>query len=88
MNRSGLGTSGDTLRTYKKFGGVQTFEPDEEYFVIVNRRHFAAKISREMPALPHACAKNYNSTQIFVVKTTPQILRYHRDRRGLQSNTS
>jgi hypothetical protein len=31
MNRSGLGTSGDTRRTYNEPNGAQTFEPDEEY---------------------------------------------------------
>jgi hypothetical protein len=57
INRSGLGTSGDTLRTYHKVNGAQTFEPDEEFFVMANGRHLGTKISGKMPALPRTCAK-------------------------------
>jgi len=57
-------------------------------FVIVSGRHFSAKISGKMPALPHTCAQNYNSAQFFVVKTIPQNPLCYRDSRGLQSSTN
>ena len=41
-----------------------------------------------MPALPRARAKIYDPTQIFVSKTTPQILRYHRVRRAFRPITN
>jgi hypothetical protein len=50
--------------------GAQISEPHEEYFVMVNRTRFGAKISGKMPALPHTRAKNYYSAQIFVSKTS------------------
>jgi hypothetical protein len=56
-------------------------------FVMVDGRHFSAKISGKMLALPHTCAKNYDSTQIFVLKTIPQNLRRHWDRREFRPTT-
>jgi hypothetical protein len=41
-----------------------------------------------MPALPYTRAKNYNSAQIFVLKTTPQKLRRHRGRREFRPITN
>jgi hypothetical protein len=41
-------------------------------FVSVNGRHFGTKISRQIPPLPHACAKKHKSRQIFVSETTPK----------------
>jgi hypothetical protein len=55
--------------------------------VRANGRRFGGKISGEMPALPYTRAKNYNSAQIFVLKTTPQKLRRHRGRREFRPIT-
>jgi hypothetical protein len=40
-------------------------------FVAVNGRHFGAKISTKMPALPHTRAQNHHPAKIFVSKNSP-----------------
>ena len=40
-------------------------------FMAMDARPLGAKISAKMPALFHIGVKNFNSAQIFVLKTTP-----------------
>jgi hypothetical protein len=72
MNRSRLGTAGDTFRTYKKFSGVQTFEPDEEYSCDREWRAllcedfqgnacFAPRLRKNLQFHPNLHGENYRS---------------------------